>query len=101
METESITQDLLIDVKRGIKFFFEEQSYSSIYERIRVPVRDLGIFDIKLLSIKPVVKVEIHLDRPELLVGFGGLRLTMLENFLSNRLEVPVTIDIKEVTFWP
>jgi predicted RNA-binding protein YlqC (UPF0109 family) len=90
----------LRNVKLAIRHFYEGDYDSLGIAPDRMPIKDLGIFDIKIRRLKPILEIEIYLDRPGLLIGKAGRNYDALKAFLEAVFNQPVKINIIEVKFW-
>ena len=91
---------VLREIKQTIKCYFEGFDFAPVHEP-RIPIMELGIFDIKLLKLRDdLAVVEITLDRSGLLIGKGGATFNSLTNFVSRMIGRKVEIRIKENKFW-
>lgn len=94
-------------IKEDIKFHFE-----SFFEGVRdysndgyiinpiesISIAKFGIQKINTIIDSSRIKLIIHLTKPGLFIGKGGMLINSLEDYLSKKFNKPTTIEVKEVT---
>jgi ribosomal protein S3 len=86
-------------LKRNIHYFFE--GYDEYLDPIvNCPISMLEIHNFEFKRFKDRIELTITLQRPGLLIGKGGSTISGLEGYLTQNIDFPVKILIKESKLW-
>lgn len=83
----------------GFRAFFEgyDEEFMPI---IAANINAMQINEFSFIWIDKSIEMTIYLGRPGLLIGKGGVQIDTLRKYLSEQIEMPLTINIVETNIW-